>query len=77
MTKKLIPIIILAAILGGCSGDDPVDPGPVVIPYDWPETAEQLMANFERAYSEMNIDEYGIVLHEDFKFIFIDSMETW
>jgi len=70
MTKTRIPLLILAlaATLSGCSGDDPVSPDPIVVPYQWPDTADKLMENFERCYSTMNIEEYGIVLHEDFKF---------
>ena len=44
--------------------DDPVD--------DWsfPDTEDQLMANFKRAYSEMNIDRYRDVLNDNYKFMF-------
>lgn len=79
MTKTHMTLLIalLATALSGCSGDDPVSLDPIVVPYQWPDTADKLMENFERAYSTMNIEEYGIVLHEDFKFIFIDYAEVW
>jgi hypothetical protein len=74
----LIPIVIAATALIGCS-DDPTGPGNGhdPDPYQWPDTADKLMENFERAYTEMDIDEYGNVLHADFEFIFIDHIETW
>ena len=68
--------LVIPAMIG-CSSDDPVSPGPPLIPYIWPETADELMVNFERAYTEMHAVEYENALHEDFKFIFIDSAEVW
>ena len=69
-------LIAVTLILAGCSGDDPATP-PTPEAYPWPESADALMSNFERAYSEMSIDEYRLALHEDFKFIFIESVYIW
>ncbi|MBU0742908.1 hypothetical protein KKA85_09130 [bacterium] len=66
--------------VGGCIFSPEPDSNPPVTPiqpYQWPDTADKLMENFERAYSEMNINEYEIILHEDYKFIFIDNVEIW
>jgi len=35
------------------------------------------MTDFERAYAEMDIDAYENVLHEDYKFVFIDHAVVW
>lgn len=47
--------------------------GVYVDPYPFPDTPSQLMANFRKAYDEMDIDEYRDVLHEDFAFVFVDG----
>jgi len=73
-----LALLVLAA--GGCifsPEDDTGGGGPPPAPWVWPGDAEQLMENFERAYSEMNIIEYEKILHEDYKFIFIDATDTW
>ncbi|MBC8423170.1 hypothetical protein H8E07_03515, partial [bacterium] len=73
-----LALLVLAA--GGCIFSPESDPdpgGPPAPAWIWPGDAEQLMENFERAYSEMNIIEYEKILHEDYKFIFIDALETW
>jgi hypothetical protein len=38
--------------------------------YPFPDTEDQLMANFVAAYSARNIDGYREVLHDDFRFMF-------
>jgi hypothetical protein len=69
-------LVILA--LSGCSGDDPVTPDTTPESnYVWPDTREKLMANFERAYSEMDFDEYANCLHPEFKFIFADGITSY
>jgi len=76
----LLCTILAALWLSGCSGDDPVDPGPDDDPYPWPVTADALMANFERAYEELSGAEYGRLLHADFQFMFFgtkDRVSTW
>ncbi|MBC8425750.1 hypothetical protein H8E07_16670 [bacterium] len=77
--RSAMVVCLAAMAMCGCSSDDPTgsDPGPIVIPYIWPGDSEQLMANFHRAYSELNITEYEKILHEDFKFIFINAVDTW
>jgi len=65
---------------GGCifSPDpDPEPETPIVEPFQWPDTADKLLENFERAYGEMNTTEYELILHEDYKFIFIDNVDIW
>ena len=85
INKKWLPLLMAGLALailasGGCifspdgGGDDNT---PVPDPYPWPSTPDILMNNFERAYGEMNIDEYRNIIHEDYKFIFIDDGETW
>jgi len=45
-------------------------------PYPWPSTQDQLMANFQRAYDEMDIDAYrDEILHPDYKFVFIEGSD--
>ncbi len=74
----LVAILMLLA-LAGCDSDDPAKPDPDPDPetsYQWPDTREKLMENFEQAYVEMDIDEYDFILHDDFIFIFTDT-EVW
>ncbi len=71
--------LVLALALGGCIFSPQDDNGPGDTPepqYKWPATREDLMDNFEQAYSEMNITEYEKILHDDYKFIFTDT-EIW
>lgn len=49
------------------------DPGPIP---GWPETPDELMADFEQAYDEMDIDGYAHALGEDFLFIFTNN-DIW
>jgi len=76
MTAGLV-LTVLAG--GGCIFSPDPDPTPDTEPpepYQWPDTADKLMENFERSYIEMSIDAYRDVLHTDYKFIFIGN-ETW
>ncbi len=64
---------------GGCifspqEDDDPQDKPPVA--YVWPDTPDKLMANFGLAYADMDIDQYEVILHPDYKFIFT-SNDSW
>jgi len=63
-------LVMLAAT--GClfSPDEPENPPPpVVVEYPFPGTKEQLLTNFKQAYEDMEINEYGKILHNDYKFI--------
>lgn len=63
-------LLLLAA--AGClfSPDEPDDPpdggDPTELPF--PDSKEQLLANFQRAYELMDINVYGPMLHDDYKF---------
>jgi len=65
MTKKLVPIIILAAILAGCS-DDPADPDDGAP--ELPTSADDLVTAFAAAYEAMDLEAYAFLLHEDYIF---------
>ncbi|MCP4143988.1 MAG: hypothetical protein GY752_01745 [bacterium] len=68
---KIKLLLCLVLLVSGC-GDSTVtpDPGPEPIEYPFPDTKEQLLANFKIAYQEMDIDGYRECLSENFKFIF-------
>ncbi len=61
--------VFLGLALGGCSSDEITDPGPgqVVLP----STPDDLMAEFEQAYSQMNLMAYNTLLHEQYDFKFL------
>jgi len=67
---------LVLLMVGGCSSDDPTSTDPDLF-IDPPDNPNALMVRFERAYEEMNINEYEVILHADFKFIFIDYAEVW
>lgn len=69
--------MVLAA--GGCifspqDDDDPPAEEPSV--YVWPDEPDELMANFENAYADMDIEHYEDALHDDYKFIFTNN-DIW
>jgi hypothetical protein len=71
-----VALLLLAALLpAGCS-DDATTPGPDPEPEGYPFAAseDQAMANFKRAYEEMNRDVYvDVVLDDPFTFVFADG----
>jgi len=86
MSNKISRLILTAGLAllvlagGGCIFSPEPDPdpgGPPPDPYIWPDTPDKLMINFERSYAEMNATEYENVLHDDYKFIFIEYVEVW
>ncbi|MBD3222833.1 hypothetical protein GF314_16520 [bacterium] len=54
---------------GGGGGEDPVDD------HVFPDTADKLVANFDRYYSERNLERYREVLSDDYRFIAQDGSE--
>lgn len=63
-------LFMLAA--SGClfSPDEPDDQGdPPVVEYPFPGTKDQLLTNFKQSYEDMDINEYGKMLHNAYKFI--------
>ncbi len=73
-------LVLTVLTAGGCifsPENETGPPPPPPEPFQWPDTADKLMENFERAYSVMNINEYELILHDDYKFIFIGDAETW
>ena len=70
--RKLLFACLLAALVAGCSDENPVDiDDPDLTPP--PETPEQLMANFVTALESMDIEGYADCLHEDFMYVFRDG----
>jgi len=45
--------------------------------YTWPDTPQEAVTNFVRAYDEMNEDAFVATLHDDFRFIGIDCLYDW
>ncbi len=75
--QRAAGLIALLALAAGCTTVDPAKPDPVPeTTYDWPDTREQLMANFVQAYQEMDYEEYEACLHPDFRFVFIGG-DIW
>lgn len=67
----LVPLVLVALAGSGClfspdSGKGPDTP-PVVIPF--PDSPDQLIANFKTAYTSMRIDDYRPVLHPEYVFL--------
>lgn len=67
----LMPLLLVALAGSGClfspDNDTQPPPPPPVIPF--PDSADQLIANFKTAYTSMRIDDYRPVLHPDYVFI--------
>ncbi len=69
ITHALI-LSMLAWQLIGCHGfDDVVAPDPESSNYPFPETPDQLMANFASAYASRDLAGYAATLHPDFVFV--------
>ncbi len=66
-------VLAVPLVVSGCSEEDetPFFPGPTDnIPdssLPFPDTPEQLMANFQRIYETMDLDEYKLILDPDFE----------
>jgi len=82
MFMKLRPVLFSVLIImfttTGClfspdSNDDGGDPPSSN--YVFPDSADKLIANFELAYGDRNLDEYRKVLSEDYKFIARENEE--
>jgi len=67
----LMPLLLVAMAGSGClfspDNDSKPPPPPPVIPF--PDSADQLIANFKTAYTSMKIDDYRPVLHPQYVFI--------
>jgi hypothetical protein len=75
--RKLLALPALAALLAlaasGCifsPDDDGGGGGTPPPPRPFPDSADQVMANFRSAYTAMDIDYYNDVLHNDYRFLF-------
>ncbi len=70
----LIPALVLGLGLdfglAGCSDDEGGPHEPCCEEYPAATTPDQAMENFERAWEEMNLEEYSKLLHEDFLFAY-------
>ncbi len=67
----LMPLLLVALAGTGClfspdNSDDPPPPPPVI---PFPDSEDQLIANFKTAYTSMRIDDYRPVLHPQYVFI--------
>jgi hypothetical protein len=63
-------LVMIAWQFTGCFGfDDVVAPVPEDGRYPFPETPDQLMANFAVAYAQRDLDGYAATLHPDFEFV--------
>jgi len=62
-------LIVLGFLVYGCSPDTGIL-GPEPGAYRFSASPDILMENFEKAYSAMDLEEYGRLLHEDFIFSF-------
>jgi hypothetical protein len=75
----LLAPCVLVALLTGCFGDDDdhddIGP-PVPPPYELPDDADGLAADFGIFYSDRDLEHYALILHEDFAFIAQDG-ETY
>ena len=67
-------LALLVWVVGGCGDEsDLVVPGPEKTVYPFPESPDQLMANFIAAYTARDLEGYALVLHEDFRFVLARS----
>jgi hypothetical protein len=75
--RRLAALAALAAVSAlayGCFDSGiPEEVAPPASSYPFPDTADQLMANFRAAWDSMDIDEYSYALHADFVFVFADG----
>ena len=79
MRTLVFPIAIVSLcvlLLAGATSDGEsrqviqlVEPAP----YRTPSTPDELVANFELAVNERNIDEYAAILHPEFEFAFVPA----
>lgn len=73
--RKLIFVCLLAALVAGCSDENPVESEDMVIIPVMP-TPDEMMSAFEQAYGDMDIEDYQEILGDDFKFIFTNN-DIW
>lgn len=70
----LLPALMLLS--AGCGEDDIT--APVQEPtFDPPSSAIMLMQMFATAYTDMDLDLYGNLLHDDFRFFFIHAQDGY
>jgi len=67
----LMPLLLVALASAGClfSPDPSPDPPPPAVVIPFPDSEDQLIANFKTAYTGMKIDDYRPVLHPQYVFI--------
>ncbi len=68
-TLFIFILIALGVLVYGCSPDTEIL-GPEPGAYRFSASPDILMENFEKAYTAMDLEEYGKLLHEDFIFSF-------
>ena len=73
-TVAILCIGLLATLVSGCGEDEKPSvwiPPHVPIEYAFPDTPDQLMQNFEKAYGLMDIVQFREILHPSFIFKFL------
>ena len=76
--RRVLLMFAVLLVVSGCTEEDetPFFPGPVdnipdsALPF--PDTPEQLMANFQEIYEAMDVDEYRLILDPDFETLLQD-----
>ncbi|MCK9995387.1 MAG: hypothetical protein KAH56_03790 [Candidatus Krumholzibacteria bacterium] len=68
-TPIIFILVATGALIFGCTPDTEIL-GPEPGAYRFSATPDILMENFEKAYTAMDLEEYGKLLHEDFIFSF-------
>jgi hypothetical protein len=76
--KYLVPAAVVTVMMmaGGCLFSPEDDPGGGGTPppkYEFPDTPDKLMSNFQLAYSGLDINQYRNILHPDFIFKFLEA----
>ena len=68
---RSLTLIVLSILLAfGCSQDSAKPPDDPPAGYSEATTINQLLENFQRAYEEMNFEEYELLLDTEFVFVF-------
>ena len=66
-----LAVLLAAGLTAGCADDDPVEPEPKPAPLALSE--DQLVTMVQHAYRDMDLADYRALLHEDYRFYFLQS----